>query len=174
MFKKHSSDESSVIIGYNKKNKPVEILRDDKFTSTLIVGPAGSGKTTQSLIPMIQQDIRKQIPMGITVFEPNGDLTARIYADIKEQNDCNKTVLWFNPTLEDCVYFNPLNNNLDDAKNYLLKTIEYNNYDIEAYKLLTKIYIKQNEIEEIIASKDRKRAGITARPEGLYLNKVFY
>ena len=42
------------------------------------------------------------------------------------------------------------NNNLDDAKNYLLKTIEYNNYDIEAYKLLTKIYIKQNEIEEII------------------------
>ncbi|MBR2973124.1 MAG: tRNA pseudouridine(38-40) synthase TruA, partial [Clostridia bacterium] len=34
--------------------------------------------------------------------------------------------------------------------------------------------IDKNEIEEIIASKDRKRAGITAPPEGLMLKKVFY
>ena len=34
--------------------------------------------------------------------------------------------------------------------------------------------IDKTEIEEIIASKDRKRAGITAPPEGLMLKKVFY
>lgn len=34
--------------------------------------------------------------------------------------------------------------------------------------------IKENELEEIIKSKNRKRAGKTAPPEGLYLNKVNY
>ena len=34
--------------------------------------------------------------------------------------------------------------------------------------------IPENTIKDIILSGDRKRAGITARPEGLYLNKVFY
>lgn len=34
--------------------------------------------------------------------------------------------------------------------------------------------IKENEIEDIISSKDRQRAGITAPPDGLYLAKVFY
>lgn len=42
------------------------------------------------------------------------------------------------------------NDNFEQAREYLLKTIEYNNSDIETYKLLTKLYIKENELEEII------------------------
>lgn len=42
------------------------------------------------------------------------------------------------------------NENLEEAKDYLLKTIEYNHTDIEAYKLLTKICLKLGETEEII------------------------
>lgn len=34
--------------------------------------------------------------------------------------------------------------------------------------------INLSEIEEILSSKDRSRAGITAPPDGLYLNKVIY
>ena len=34
--------------------------------------------------------------------------------------------------------------------------------------------IKQGELKEIIESKDRKRAGKTAQPQGLYLNKINY
>lgn len=34
--------------------------------------------------------------------------------------------------------------------------------------------IPENSIKSIIESRDRKNAGITARPEGLYLNRVFY
>ncbi|MBQ8077756.1 MAG: tRNA pseudouridine(38-40) synthase TruA [Eubacterium sp.] len=34
--------------------------------------------------------------------------------------------------------------------------------------------IKEGELAEVIASKDRKRAGRTAPPQGLYLNKVNY
>lgn len=43
------------------------------------------------------------------------------------------------------------NENFDEAKEYLIKTIQYNDMDIDAYKLLTKICIKQNETEEIIS-----------------------
>lgn len=34
--------------------------------------------------------------------------------------------------------------------------------------------IENGSVPEIIESRDRSRAGVTARPEGLYLNKVFY
>ena len=34
--------------------------------------------------------------------------------------------------------------------------------------------IKAGELKDIIESKDRKRAGKTAPPQGLYLNKVNY
>jgi tRNA pseudouridine38-40 synthase len=34
--------------------------------------------------------------------------------------------------------------------------------------------ISPSEIYEIIASRDRKRAGTTAKPDGLYLHKIFY
>ena len=42
------------------------------------------------------------------------------------------------------------NKNYEEAKDYLLKTIQYNTKDVEAYKLLTKLLVKNDEIEEII------------------------
>lgn len=42
------------------------------------------------------------------------------------------------------------NDNIGEAKEYLIKTIECNKQDIEAYKLLTKICLKESESEEII------------------------
>ena len=42
------------------------------------------------------------------------------------------------------------NGNIEEAKEYLQKTIEYNSFDIEAYKLLTKISIKDGAIDEIL------------------------
>ena len=47
-------------------------------------------------------------------------------------------------------YISYINNNLEEAKDYLLKTIQYNAQDIDAYKLLVKIYIREGEIEEAI------------------------
>ena len=52
-------------------------------------------------------------------------------------------------------------------------------YNMVRIMVGTLIYINNGKIEkdtipDIILSKDRIRAGITARPEGLYLNKVFY
>ncbi len=52
-------------------------------------------------------------------------------------------------------------------------------YNMVRIMVGTLIYINNGKIEkdtipDIILSKDRIRAGITVRPEGLYLNKVFY
>ena len=34
--------------------------------------------------------------------------------------------------------------------------------------------IERDTLSDIISSKDRNKAGITAKPQGLYLNKVYY
>lgn len=52
-------------------------------------------------------------------------------------------------------------------------------YNMVRIMVGTLLYINSGKIEkdsipQIIESKDRTKAGITARPEGLYLNKVFY
>ena len=43
------------------------------------------------------------------------------------------------------------NNNLYEAREYLEKTIFYNQNDIEAYKLLVKIMVAEGNFEEIIS-----------------------
>ncbi len=52
-------------------------------------------------------------------------------------------------------------------------------YNMVRIMVGTLLYISQGKIEadtvrDIILSKDRLRAGITAQPQGLYLNKVYY
>lgn len=69
--------------------------------------------------------------------------------------DSYKKVLAISPDYS-WAYFNLAfisfkNENLEDAKYYLQKTVECNETDIEAYKLLTKVCMKLNETEEIIS-----------------------
>lgn len=52
-------------------------------------------------------------------------------------------------------------------------------YNMVRIMVGTLLYIQNGKIEsgtipQIIESRDRNRAGVTAKPEGLYLNKVFY
>ena len=98
------------ILGYEvdengkKTDKPVILPLKDRFLHMLILGPTGCGKTSQSLIPMINRDMQN-LEMGITVLEPKGDLAEKIYAMAKYYN---REVVYFNPILPDCPYFNPL------------------------------------------------------------------
>ena len=90
------------------------------------------------------------------------DLYAQFYlGNIYMQNgltnfaeDCFKKVLEISPDYS-WAYYNLAsiaygNGNNEQAKKYLKKTIRYNEYDIDAYKLLTKLCVKENEIEDII------------------------
>lgn len=76
----------------------------DRYVHALILGPTGSGKTSQSIIPMIYQDMQKD-NIGITVLEPKGDLAEKVWAMAKY---FDKPIIYFNPMLKNCPYFNPL------------------------------------------------------------------
>lgn len=94
-----------VKIAINKESGKVEILPfKDRFLHMLVLGPTGSGKTSQTIIPMINQDIQNP-NCGITVIEPKADLAEKIYAMAKNYD---RPVIYFNPILPDCPYFNPL------------------------------------------------------------------
>lgn len=55
--------------------KPVIWPHSDRYTHMLCLGPTGSGKTSQTIIPLIYQDIQKK-NVGITVLEPKGAIFA--------------------------------------------------------------------------------------------------
>lgn len=76
----------------------------DRFLHMLVLGPTGSGKTSQIIIPMIDQDMQNP-DFGITVIEPKGDLAERVYAMAAHYG---REAVYFNPTHPDCPYFNPL------------------------------------------------------------------
>ena len=68
--------------------------------------------------------------------------------------DCYKKVLEISPDYS-WAYFNLASiayqhGNIEEAKSNLMLTIEYNKQDIEAYKLLTQLSIKDNDIENIL------------------------
>lgn len=77
----------------------------DRFVHMIIYGPTGSGKTSQILGPMSLQDLKNK-DMGVMVLEPKGDFAEKVYARAKWLG--RKDVVYFNPILPDCPYFNPL------------------------------------------------------------------
>lgn len=87
-----------------KTGKDVIIPYKDRFLHTLILGPTGSGKTSQIIIPMINQDLQNK-EAGLTVIEPKGDLAEKVMA---LSNYYGREAIYFNPTDPDCPSFNPL------------------------------------------------------------------
>lgn len=99
-------------VGINKENrKPVIIPLKDRFVHSLVLGPTGSGKTSQTIIPMINQDMQNP-DFGITVIEPKGDLAEKIYAMAQHYG---RQAIYFNPILDACPTFNPLYGPEDDV-----------------------------------------------------------
>lgn len=97
--------EGDAVIGIDvNTKKPVRLPLKDRFLHMLILGPTGSGKTSQSIIPMINRDMQWK-EAGIIVLEPKGDLAEKIYAMARSYD---RDVMYFNPVLPDCPYFNPL------------------------------------------------------------------
>lgn len=150
------------ILGYQvdlEKNKvtdkPVILPAKDRFLHMLIIGPTGCGKTSQSIIPMIWRDINNPDeingkPLGITVLEPKGDLAEKVYAMVNYKNmvidaavedgsydpsihGIKRKVLYFNPILNDCPYFNPLVGEEDDVIENMCTTFNMLNADSPQY-----------------------------------------
>lgn len=136
-------------------DKPVILPAKDRFLHMLIIGPTGCGKTSQSIIPMIWRDINNPLkingkPLGVTVLEPKGDLAEKVYAMVNYKNEVideaveegsydpmlhglKRKVLYFNPILNDCPYFNPLVGEEDDVIENMCTTFNMLNADSPQY-----------------------------------------
>ena len=123
-------EPGDAVLGYKiidgKQTKiPVVLPLKDRFLHMLVLGPTGCGKTSQSIIPMINRDMQCS-KLGITVLEPKGDLAEKVYAMAKYYN---REVVYFNPILPDCPYFNPLFGRESDVVENLATTFNMLNPD---------------------------------------------
>lgn len=97
---------------YTETDKDVILPEKDRYLHMLIIGPTGSGKTSQVLIPQINRDIQNK-NLGLIVLEPKGDLAEQVYAMAEHYG--RDDAEYFNPTHPDCPYFNPLSGPEDDV-----------------------------------------------------------
>ena len=160
--KEEKPQSEDAILGYKidldtdkVTDKPVILPAKDRFLHMLILGPTGCGKTSQSIIPMIWRDINNSElindkPLGITVLEPKGDLAEKVYAMVNYKNQIidqaieegtydpkvhgiKRKVLYFNPILNDCPFFNPLVGDEDDVIENMCSTFNMLNADSPQY-----------------------------------------
>lgn len=124
--KEEEIKSGDAVMGKNIDNKkPVIVPLKDRYLHMLVLGPTGSGKTSQTIIPMINRDM--QVPeIGITVIEPKGDLAEKIWAMAKHYG---REVQYFNPILPDCPYFNPLYGDEGDVIENMAMTFKMLNPD---------------------------------------------
>ena len=123
-------NEGDIILCIDEDTKkPVVLSSEDRFLHMLILGPTGCGKTSQVLIPMINQDIQRDSG-GVTVIEPKNDLAEKVYAMAKYYE---KEAIFFNPTHPDCPYFNPLYGEEDDVIENMATTFKMLNLDSPQY-----------------------------------------
>jgi len=109
----------------SKTNRPVFIPYKDRFLHMLILGPTGSGKTSQIIIPMLNQDMQN-LSAGVTVIEPKGDLAEKAYAMSQYYG---REAVYFNPILDGCPTFNPLFGKEEDVIENMVTTFKMLNPD---------------------------------------------
>lgn len=108
VFKKpYLEEDGDVYLCMQMEEKMPVILRNtDRYLHTLVLGPTGSGKTALVLTNMVNQDLQVE-GRGITVIEPKGDFAEEIEA-MAEYHGRLDDIIYFNPIMRNCPYFNPL------------------------------------------------------------------
>ena len=102
----NSNNSHDIKVCLDKTKRQVVILSMMmRFLHVLIIGPTGCGKTSQIIIPWLEQDIKRK--HGVIVLEPKADLALKAYAiDIYYNRD--EAGFYFDPGDPDCPRFNPL------------------------------------------------------------------
>ena len=109
--------------------EPIRLPYTDRFLHMLIIGPTGCGKTSQIIIPMLNQDV-KNLKAGVTVIEPKGDLAEKIYAMAQYYG---RKAIYFNPELDACPSFNPLYGKEEDVIENIVTTFKMLDPDAKQY-----------------------------------------
>ena len=107
-----------VVLCYDRETlQPVIIPEDDRFLNMLIMGPTGTGKSSQVFTPLIYQDLING-SCGITVIDPKEDLAEAIY-EVAKQFD--RHVLYVDPADENCPRLNPFEGTEEIVTKNMLK-----------------------------------------------------
>ena len=103
----------------------------DRFLHMLVLGPTGSGKTSQILLPMVNQDVQN-FECGVTVLEPKGDFAQKSAMMAKYYN---RPFVYFDPSLENCPHFNPMAGKESDVVENMATTFRMLNLDSPTFFL---------------------------------------
>lgn len=108
----------NVILCYDRDTlEPVVIPEEDRFLNMLVLGPTGTGKSSQVLLPLIYQDIMNP-DCGVTVIDPKEDLAEDVYELSK---DLDRKVIYVDPTDPNCPKLNPFIGSEDVVTKTMLK-----------------------------------------------------
>ena len=111
-------------------SKSVSIPYDDRFFNTVLLGAAGSGKSQKVLLPMIQQDISENPYAGIVVFDADGGLSGPA---AQAADKIGRPYLLWDPTKENCPFFNPMSGPEDAVLEELLAAFRDQMADLPPY-----------------------------------------
>ena len=156
-----------IILGHSvvegKSADTPEILpRNDRFLHVLVLGPAGCGKTSQTLLPMIHQDIQNK-GWGVTVIDPKGDLAVKVSEMAKYYK---RDVVLFDPTFDECPKFNPLSGAENDAIETVVTAFRMANSSIPSF------FAEQNELTIRNGVRVLKRLDKAEGVDGKYANLI--
>ena len=129
LFAPQKKDGDVIICKNVNTNQNVIIPLKDRFLHMLVLGPTGSGKTSQIILPMLNQDLQNA-EMGITVIEPKGDLAEKAYAMAQHYG---RPAVYFNPISESCPTFNPLYGKEEDVIENMVTAFNMLNPDSQQY-----------------------------------------
>lgn len=115
------SSVNDVILCYKRDNNnlsEVILHQEDRFLNTLVVGPTGTGKTSQIFMPLIFQDLLNE-NVGITIFDPKEELSLKI-KDYAEQLN-NRKIIYIDPIDSHCPKINLFNGNSNQVSDLLIR-----------------------------------------------------
>lgn len=108
-----------VVLCYSRDTlEPVELLEEDRFLNMLVIGPTGTGKSSQIFTPLIFQDLMNQ-DCGVTVIDPKEDLAEFIYS--LRDDFPTRNIIYVDPTNEFCPKINPFKGSEEVVIKNLLK-----------------------------------------------------
>lgn len=109
----------NVRVGYNEKDD-CYLRFEDRLNNSICIGTTGSGKYSQLIKPMLNQDIMND-NLPIITIDANQDMSKDVYGLAKHYN---RKIVVFDPVLKNkTVKFNPLIGNIDDCKYILLNSL---------------------------------------------------
>lgn len=169
MSEKKTLKDGDVVL-CNIRNEVIAKVKDsreilpfkDRFLHMLVLGPTGCGKTSQILLPMVNQDIQN-FDCGVTVLEPKGDFAIKAAMMAKHYG---REFVYFDPAYKNCPKFNPLAGREIDVVENIATTFRMLNPDSPQFFLDLNEQLVRNAVK--VLKRLDKDVGI----EGKYANFI--